>query len=360
MEIIKAYLSYYMSIYTKELTALLILLIFIALRKIFIKYIFNALIKIAQKTKTNLDEQFLKAFEGPLSTLFIIVGVYLALIYLPLGARENIIIIRLFRIGIIVVVTWGLVNLIGSKSNFIEALQDRLKIDDILIQFFSKIIRFILIVMAILMIAQEFDYDVNGFIAGLGLGGLAFALAAKDALANIFGGIIIILEKPFLIDDWIKASSVEGSVEEISFRSTKIRAFDQALIIVPNSTLANENIINFSKMGKRRVTFNLQFHRHTSDDKLNNTINKIEKVLKSNPNIHPETIFVFFDKFSESSLDVFLYFFTNTTIWGEYLAVKEQVNFDIMSIINEEGVSLAYPSQSIWLEGLADKSEINN
>ncbi len=82
-------------------------------------------------------------------------------------------------------------------------------------------------------------------------------------------------------------------------------------------------------------------------------------MLKNNPNIHPETIFVFFDKFSESSLDVFLYFFTNTTIWGEYLAIKEQVNFDIMSIINEEGVSLAYPSHSIWLEGLANESELN-
>ncbi|MFP3359363.1 mechanosensitive ion channel family protein, partial [Planococcus sp. SIMBA_143] len=123
------------------------------------------------------------------------------------------------------------------------------KIDHILIPFFSKALRLIIVAIGISVIAQEFEYDINGFVAGLGIGGLAFALAAKDALANLFGGIIIITEKPFTIGDWIKTPSVEGTIEDISFRSTKVRTFAQALVTVPNATLSNEAITNWSKMG---------------------------------------------------------------------------------------------------------------
>lgn len=350
MEILKNYIVYYLTTFNKELIAILILLFFIGIRKIFTKYIFNAILKLTEKTSATFDEKLLRAFKKPISSLFIVLGFYFALTYWPLTATQDIFITKLFRISIIIIITWGLVNLTNSKSTFLEEIKLKLDIDDILIQFFSKFIRFFLIVIAILMVAQEFNYDVNGFIAGLGLGGLAFALAAKDALANIFGGIVIILEKPFLIGDWIKTSSIEGSVEEITFRSTKIRAFDQALITVPNSSLANENIINFSKMGKRRVTFNLQLNCQTPSDKIKKCLNRIENMLKSYPGIHPETIFVIFDKFNESSLDIFLYFFTNTTVWGEYLAVKEKVNFEILRILDEEAVALALPARNVFIE----------
>ncbi|MFA1822484.1 mechanosensitive ion channel family protein [Virgibacillus oceani] len=121
---------------------------------------------------------------------------------------------------------------------------------------FSRTLRIVIIAISFSIIAQEFGYDVNGFVAGLGIGGLAFALAAKDALANMFGGIIIITKKPFTIGDWVLTPSVEGTVEDISFRSTKVRTFAQALVTVPNATLSNEPITNWSKMGKRQITFN--------------------------------------------------------------------------------------------------------
>ncbi|WP_233713612.1 mechanosensitive ion channel family protein [Lederbergia citri] len=200
----------------------------------------------------------------------------------------------------------------------------------------SKAIRVIIVAIAITVIAQEFHYDINGFVAGLGLGGLAFALAAKDALANLFGGIIIITEKPFTIGDWISTPSVEGTVEDINFRSTKVRTFTQALVTVPNATLADQPITNWSKMGKRQISFSLKLPLDTSKEKLERTIRRIEELLKAYPGIHPDTIHVTFDKYLVDGYEIFLYFFTKSTEWGEYLKVKEDVNYKILDILKSE------------------------
>ena len=225
-----------------------------------------------------------------------------------------------------------------------------LKIDKILLPFLSKVIRFIIIVLALSVILQEWDYDINGFIAGLGLGGLAFALAAQQTLANLFGGIVIITDKPFSIGDWILTPSVEGTVQDINFRSTKVRTFAQAVVTIPNATLANEPITNWTRMGKRRITFNLGVTYSTPKEKLEICVQEIKNMLQKHPGIHPETIFVNFDSFGASSLDIFLYFFTKTTNWGEFLQIKEDVNLKIMSILEKEGVSIAIPSTSIYFK----------
>lgn len=189
------------------------------------------------------------------------------------------------------------------------------------------------------MIAQEFGYNVNGFVAGLGLGGLAFALASKDVLANLFGGVVIIIEKPFTIGDWISTSSVDGIVEDITFRSSKIRTFEQALVTVPNATLANDLITNWSKMGKRRVTFNLHFTIDTSKEKLENVVKQIDNLLKHHPDIHQKPIHVALSEYNGSGIEILIYFFTKTTDWGQYLKVKEDINFKIMDILKSEEVS---------------------
>lgn len=163
-------------------------------------------------------------------------------------------------------------------------------IDDLLIPFLSKALRFVIVAISISIIAQEFDYDVGGFVAGLGLGGLAFALAAKDAIGNLFGGIVIITEKPFTIGDWIKTDSVEGTVEDITFRSTRVRTFADALVTVPNATLANESIINWSEMGKRQITFDLRLTYDTPRDKVERVVEQIDLLLKNHSGIDQETI----------------------------------------------------------------------
>lgn len=337
-------------IWREILIALAIFFVFLVIRNIFVDIFFKVLGKIATRYKVDSSLSFLPCIENPLKAFLIFLGLYLALNYLSLTSYQEILLTKFFRGGIIAFIAWGLYNVAGEC--LFEEIRSKVDvdIDQILIPVASKVLRFIIVALAISIIAKEWGYDVSSFIAGLGLGGLAFALAAKDALANIFGGIVIITDKPFSIGEWIYTPSVEGTVEDITFRSTKVRTFANSLVSVPNSTLANEPITNWTKMGKRRVTFHLGVTYSTPRVKLQNCVYKIRDLLENHPEIHKDTIFVKFDRFNDSSLDIFIYFFTITTKWGDFLKVKEEINFKIMEILEGEGVSVAFPSRSIYLE----------
>ncbi|MCJ8008542.1 mechanosensitive ion channel family protein [Lederbergia wuyishanensis] len=320
------------------LISIAILLLFLLLRKIFAKYVFTLFLKLTSKVPSKLFSNVWIAFEKPMQWFFIILGIYIAAHYFPYIDNKNLLFLSLIRSCFILLVTWGLFNLSDASSLLFSRINKRynIEIDNILVPFLSKAIRVIIVAIAITVIAQEFHYDINGFVAGLGLGGLAFALAAKDALANLFGGIIIITEKPFTIGDWISTPSVEGTVEDISFRSTKVRTFTQALVTVPNATLADQPITNWSKMGKRQISFSLKLPADTPREKLETIIQRINDLLKSDPDIHPDMIHVNFDKYMADGFEIFLYFFTKTTEWGEYLKVKEEINYKILEIIKSE------------------------
>lgn len=332
--------------------ALGVLIVFHLFRKLLTKHVLKLLFKLSKKTSTEQLLNTFVAFEGPLRLFFIGLGFYISLMYLPLEEKTDEVIIQISRSFIIFLIGYGMYNLSGSTSVMFQKVSSKfnVEVDKILLPFLSKFVRIIIIALIFSIIVGDWGFDVNGFVAGLGLGGLAFALAAKDALANLFGGVVIIMEKPFTIGDWIKTPSVEGTVEGISFRSTEIRTFAQAIVTVPNATLSNEPITNWTKMGKRRITFNLGVTYTTPKDKLETVVRKIDELLKSDPKIDQEVIFVRFDQFKDSSLDIFLYFFTKTTAWGEFLAIKEKINFEIMEILEEEGVSVAFPSRSIYIE----------
>lgn len=332
--------------------ALAIFLVVYLFRKFFVRKIVNLLHRLTSRTSINLDDYLVLALNKPLQLFFVALGIYLALTYLPLSAEIDFLISRLFR-SVLVILTaaclWNLVGLYVEHSEEYGGLPG-VEIDLILVPFLSRVLKVVIAALALIVLLQEWDYDVNGFIAGLGLGGLAFALAAQQTLSNVFGGIVIITDKPFSIGDWILTPSVEGIVEDINFRSTRIRTFAQAVVTVPNSTLANEPITNWSRMGKRRITFTLGLTYDTPRDKIEKCIQKIRAMLQNHTDVHPETILVYFDSYGDSSLNIFLYFFTRSTVWEEYLRVKEDVNLRIMGILEEEGVSMAFPSTSIYFE----------
>lgn len=329
-----------------------IFLVIFLLRNYFTRHILGLLLRITKETKTAADNYLIMAFERPLKLFFVALGIYLALIYLPLSMETDVLLAKVFRSILVILVSLGFYNLAGNYSVFTKGITGlaSIKIDKILIPFLSKASRFIIVVLALSVILQEWEYDINGFIAGLGLSGLAIALAAQQTLSNLFGGVVIITDKPFSIGDWILTPSVEGTVEDINFRSTKVRTFAQALVTVPNSTLANEPITNWTRMGKRQITFNLGVTYSTPKEKLEKCIAEIKNMLHTHPGIHQETIFVNFNTFGDSSLNIFFYFFTKTTNWGEFLQVREGVNLKIMDILENEGVSVALPSTSIYFE----------
>ena len=337
-----------MDLWQEVALACAILLFFILARGFFTRVLFQALLKACRRTRSELDEKLLLAFERPLKSLILLVGIYLALLVLPLSERFHATVQPLYRSLIIVFVAWGFYNLLDGK-NF-HGFAQKHGIDLILIDFGAKVVRVVLVALAGVTILQTWGYNVEGFIAGLGLGGLAFALAAQDTVANVFGGFVILIDKPFSVGDWIQTPSVEGTVEQLTFRSTKIRTFAQALVTVPNSVIANEALTNWSRMGKRRIRFNLTIRKDAPPEKIKSCIEKIRQLLENHPGVHKERILVRFDGFGESGLEILIYFFTITTVWVEHLAVKEDINLKILEILAEEDVKIAFTSRSIYLE----------
>lgn len=328
-----------------------ILALFLLFRKLFIRYLFAFFVKRFSESEGVI--KWIMAFEKPLRALFVIIGAYVAILtYVPATWEYLAAMTRIFRSLGVMMVGWGAYNLSQSSSALLEGVTKRLGLDEtsMLIPFLSKILRFIVVVLTITIVGSEWGFSINGLVAGMGLGSLAIALAAKDTLSNILGGIVIIMEKPFAKGDWILTPSTEGVVEDITFRSSKIRTFAHAVVTVPNATLAAQPITNWSQMGKRRITFTLDLALDSDRASLTKAITRIEQELIENKDIHQETIFVKFNEFKEGSLGVLLYFFTTTTVWSEYLSIRQECNLMIMRVLEEEGVALAFPVRRLLME----------
>ncbi|WP_230500599.1 mechanosensitive ion channel family protein [Sutcliffiella rhizosphaerae] len=329
--------------------AFFILTLFLVWRKLFTKYFFKGILTLSSKTPTDLFRYIVISFDKPVRMFFVVLGIFFALKAAPFVLIEAATLSILIRSSIIGLIAWGIFNFIPYSSNLFTNLTNRLEVevDKIVMPFVTKVLRFILLALTFSIILDVWGFDVGGIVAGLGLGGLAFALAAQESIKNLLGGLIIVTEKPFTIGDWIKTPSVEGVVEDITFRSTEIRTFAQAVVTVPNATLSNEPITNWSKMGKRQISFTLGLQYDTPKPTLERVVRRIEEMLKNHDGIDQETIMVRFDNFGTSSLDIFLYFFTKSVNWGEYLEVKEDINFKIMEIIEEERAGVSLPTTTL-------------
>lgn len=341
--------------------AIAVFALFVLLKKIFAKYVFKIILKFVNRTKFDTDTKIVAAFQKPVTNFFEVLGFYFAFKILIIAGIpiDGLFIEKFFSSAVIILFCWGLYDLTGESSLLFERMHKAydVKVDKILFPFIAKTIRLIIVALAITIIAEKWGYNIQGFVTGLGLGGLAFALAAKDAASNLIAGMFIILDKPFTIGDWITSDTLEGSIEEISFRTTKIRTVDHALIIVPNSKLTNEAVTNFSRRGKRRVKLSLGLTYRTSREKLENCVDKIRDLLENHSQVSKEGILVRFDKFNSSSLDILICFFTDTPDFDEYFKIKENVNFEIMDMLQKEGISMAFPSTSVYVESLPSKGK---
>jgi len=318
---------------------------------VFSRFLLPLLLKYTSQTASQLDEQVLIAFSRPIKTIIFILGLYLTVLYLPLAPAIDQLANRMFRTLLIILLAWGAHGMVGPGSLFSQRIKDRFRIESVLIPSFSKALQFLIWAMALVLAAHEWDYDVNGFIAGLGLGGLAFALAAKDMLANIFGGVVIIIEKPFVLGDWVETNSVEGMVEDISFRSTRFRTFAQALVTVPNSTLANEAITNWSKMGARRVKFTLSIDYEGPRELIEDCLREMRSLIQNHPGIETASVLVTLESINVNGLDVMVQYFSSDTKTPGYLALKEEINYAILDILARYRLSLAAPGRVVYSPG---------
>jgi MscS family membrane protein len=337
--------------------AISIFMLSILFRTIISKILITSLKTLSKKTQSNLDDQLIEVLEEPLKLSTVILGAYLAKEWLALDSFDGFIHSFIKSLSTFVIF-WILYRAINKFehifANFSTKFGKELSKD--VENFIIKTLKLIIIIVGGMTILQEWGINVTAFVASLGLVGMAFALAAKDTAANLFGSLVIFTDRPFKIGDWVQTPNVEGIIEEIGIRSTKVRTFAQALVSVPNASIANDPITNWSRMGKRRIKTRIGVTYSTTTKQMENILADIREMLKNHKDIHQETIMIYFDEFESSALGIFCYFFTTTTVWAEYLKVREDVNLKIMKIVENNEATFAFPSQSLYIEQIPDRA----
>lgn len=296
------------------------------------------------------------SFYKPLTVFYLIMGIYLALLFVqsPLGFSDWLILAinKLFRISIIMIVANGIANSLTTNNRLINKLKNKMNpnVEDTMLKFILKAIRGIIYVIAGFLVITELGYNLNGLFAGLGIGSVVITLAAQDTAKNLFGGLMIFLDKPFVVGDWIEISQYEGIVEDITFRSTSIRTFENSLVNIPNSIMANDSIINWSRMEKRRCKINLSIERDTPLEKLQIIQSRVKEMLKRHDDVIDDTIIVRFDNITKNGINLLVYSYTNSTDYASFLKENEEINFKIMQILREENVKLAYDTKTVFIK----------
>lgn len=309
--------------------------------------------KIFKKNK-DLGEGIKKALVGPSKIFFRLLGLYwgISIVGLPKSTMGTV--TTFFRIATILIICWVIADFMPFiTAKIIKANKNStgsLHTNAVAIQFLSNIFKGIVFAIGAVIVISELGYNINGLVTGIGLSGLTFSLAAQKTATNLFGGFAIITDKPFDVGDRISTPSVDGVVEDITMRSTRIRTFGDTIVVVPNSSLIEEPITNWAKMNKRMVDFQINLLYSTTNKTLKEVCNKIQKMLEHHENVDNELISVKFESFGASSLDVRIIYFTSPTDYDEYLRVIADVNFKIKDIVENAETDFAYPSTTVYME----------
>ena len=312
------------------------------------KFILSRIEKRLTKTKTVWDDALISSIRAPASVLIWIVGLSYIGTMLNVNATD-----ALRSVGVIVVVAWALVRFIRQiEERVIHTGEMRAeKIDRTTAGAIAQLLRISVIITAFLVGLQTMGVNISAILAFGGIGGIAIGFAAKDMLSNVFGGLMIYLDRPFAVGDWVRSSdrNIEGTVERIGWRLTVIRTFDKRPLYIPNSVFASIAVENPSRMSHRRIYETVGI-RYDDMDKLPGIISDVKTMLQSHPDIaQDQTMIVNFNQFAASSLDFFVYTFTKTTNWIEYHQVKQDVLLKISDIINRHGAEIAFPTSTVHI-----------
>ena len=224
------------------------------------------------------------------------------------------------------------------------------KLDPAISGLFSSFFHALILFFALATVLSTWGFNISGFIAGLSIGGLAVSLAAKDSLANIFACLVILMDQPFHVGDWIICNNVEGIVESISFRSTNVRTFTQALVYIPNSLIISTPIQNFTNRHMRRLEMTLGVTYDSTREQMEELVRKIREFLQEDPDIVDEGITVAFSEMGASSLDISIVCYCRHTSYDKFMKSKERINLELMKLLEETGTSAAFPSTSVYIE----------
>ena len=332
------------------LLAITVFLFILLLRKMFTKIVIVFIQRLAKNTNTFYDDRIISSIKEPLRFAFIILALHL---FFLLIFKETPFIKNILNTLVVFDLFWIILSIVEALRGIVYEITGKFNthLSKEIGHFILRIIKFLIAGVGLGAILQVWGINVTALIASLGLGGLAFALAAKDTASNLFGSFAILADKSIRIGEWIRVNGVEGTVEDIGMRTTKIRSFQKSLITVPNQIIANHPIENFSRRGIRRIKMRIGLTYGTKEAQINNIVQEIKYMLHHHEGIsQKDTLLVNFESFGDSSLNLFIYTFAATANWEKYLNIREDVHLKIMKIIEENNASFAFPSHSVYVE----------
>ena len=338
------------------IAAFLAILFGMVLKKILVNYIEKRIEDFVKKTEAEWDDKLFEAIVKPVNA-FILIGALHAAAFLLVFNLEKFpteFIGKSYTVFLGITIIWLVYRMVEVLAHYLDELLA--KADEGLRGQFMPLIRralrILVVIIGALTVLATIGVNIAGLVALGGVLGLAFSMGSQDSVANLVGTVNILTDRPYKVGDWITVGSgIDGDVEEIGFRSTKIRMFDKTVMTVPNGKLAAETIKNWSQMPKRRIKMTLGLSYDTNAAQMREALKAIEKVLKEDEGVDQDYMLVQFTDFGPSSLDVFLYYFSSSTVWKEYLDTRERVNLKIMDEINRLGLEFAFPTQTLHLKG---------
>ncbi|OQY27760.1 MAG: hypothetical protein B6244_09655 [Candidatus Cloacimonetes bacterium 4572_55] len=333
----------------KIILPILIVLLSLITRKLFDRYISRLLTRWAKKTRFKYDDLFVQAIQAPISALFLSVGLYFAIAILNFDSINKML-SKGYTVALSLIAIWTLYRMMDLVTELIHPLFADDEEEEIMQQFSPLIrqsLRVTVVIIGGIMIIQNQGVEVGSLLTGLGIGGIAIALAAQDSISNLFGTFVMFTDRPFRVGDWIEFQGVDGDVEQIGLRSTRVRTWAKSQVTIPNKLFSSGIIENWSAMPKRRVKMIIGLTYQTRPEEMKAFVNRVRELLRSDERVNQDFLLVNFTEFGHSSLDILIYYFTKTTRWAEYLDIRQQINLRIMEIVEEMGLSFAFPTQTL-------------
>ena len=336
----------------QETVDLVIAVLIIAVLDIFSPLFSYAVIKIF-KFKEKGAKNKKNAFYIPLKSFFKVLGVYLALLFLKptLNIDDNFMNIatKIFKVIVILNTAIGLAKSIDKESFLVRKIIDKSEknIENSSVKFLIRMIKVLIYIIAGFMIIAELGYDLSGLVTGLGLGSVVLTLAAQDTLKNLFSGIMIALDKPFQVGDYVKFGTYEGTIEDITFRSTRVRMRDNSLAQVPNSVISSTTVVNISRIKKRLYEIDLQVNFDTSLAKLSNFEHSVLDFLNNYDMVVEQSANVFLKQINSDDYNIHIYCYLNVTDFDQFCIEKGKLNYEIMNIIKQNDIKLALETMEI-------------
>lgn len=310
--------------------------------------------RLVEKTESLWDDALLEAARIPVRLFIWTIGITFAVDILDNVTETAVFgyLPQVRSVAYIVILSMFMTRFISfAEHNIVDPKRLSKPMDQTTAKALAKLLRVSVMITALLIILQTLGYSISGVLAFGGVGGIAIGFAAKDLLANFFGGMMIYLDKPFVVGDWVRSPDrqIEGTVEDIGWRLTRIRTFDKRPLYIPNSMFASIVVENPSRMSNRRIFENFGI-RYEDGAKMKQICDDVRSMLRQHPDIDQNlTLIVHFNRYGESHLEFMVYAFTCTTEWIPFHAIKEDVLLKIMAIVEQHGAEFAFPTRTLHI-----------